>query len=45
VPLGSMDDDPGIRPRAHIWVGSKARWAEVRGDDLPRYEEGPPPAA
>jgi hypothetical protein len=42
VPLGALDDDPGIRIREHIWVGSKAPWAEIH-DDLPRYEEGPPP--
>jgi hypothetical protein len=42
VPLGSLDDDPGIRLREHIWVGSKAPWHEIH-DDLPRYDEGPPP--
>ena len=43
VPMGSLDDDPGIRLREHIWVGSKAPWHEIT-DDLPRYDEGPPPA-
>lgn len=43
VPLGALDDDPGLRLREHIWVGSKAPWAEIH-DDLPRYDEGPPPA-
>lgn len=42
VPLGALDDDPGIRLREHIWVGSKAPWHEI-SDDLPRYDEGPPP--
>jgi hypothetical protein len=41
VPMGSLDDDPGIRPSEHIWVGSKAPWAEIH-DDLPRYDEAPP---
>ena len=41
VPLGALDDDPGVRPREHIFVGSKAAWHEI-ADDLPRYEEGPP---
>lgn len=41
VPLGSLDDDPGIRPREHIWVGSKATWHEI-ADTLPQYPEGPP---
>jgi hypothetical protein len=43
VPMGSLDDDPGIRPSEHIWVGSKAPWHEIT-DDLPRYDEGPPPS-
>jgi hypothetical protein len=42
VPIGSFDDDPGVRPSEHIWVGSKAPWDEI-SDDLPRHEEGPPP--
>ena len=42
VPLGALDDDPGIRLREHIWVGSKAPWHEIT-DDLPRFDEGPPP--
>lgn len=40
VPMGSLDDDPGIRPQAHIWVGSKATWEEIT-DSLPQMEEGP----
>jgi len=42
VPMGALDDDPGIRLREHIWVGSKAPWHEIH-DDLPRHDEGPPP--
>lgn len=41
VPLGSLDDDPGVRPREHIWVDSKAPWHEI-SDALPQYPEGPP---
>jgi len=37
VPAGCLDDDPGIRPSAHIFVGSKAPW-HVIADDLPRHE-------
>jgi hypothetical protein len=44
VPLGALDDDPGVRPSDHIWVGSKAPWDEIH-DDLPRFAEGPPPRA
>jgi len=43
VPMGSLDDDPGIRPTAHIFVGSKAPWFEI-ADDLPQYKESTPPA-
>lgn len=38
VPGGSLDDDPGIRPGAHIYVGSKARWFDI-ADTLPRNVE------
>jgi len=33
--LGSLDDDPGARPVAHIWTGTKAAWFELT-DRLPR---------
>lgn len=41
VPVSSLDTDPGIRARAHIFVGSKAPWFEIT-DSLPQYPEGPP---
>jgi hypothetical protein len=41
VPLGSLDDDPGVRPREHIWTQSRAAWFEIPGE-LPQYPEGPP---
>jgi hypothetical protein len=41
VPMGSLDDDPGVRPSEHIWVGSKAPWHEI-ADALPQHPEGPP---
>jgi hypothetical protein len=44
VPMGALDDDPGIRPQRHIFVGSKAPWFEI-ADDLPQHDAGPPPAA
>ena len=37
VALGTLDDEPAIRPAAHIFVGSKARWFAIT-DDLPQYE-------
>jgi hypothetical protein len=41
VPAGTLDSDPGIRPQAHIYVGSKAPWFDIL-DDIPQYAEGPP---
>jgi hypothetical protein len=38
VAMGSLVDDPGIRPTEHIFVGSKAPWFEIT-DDLPQNEE------
>jgi hypothetical protein len=40
VPLGILDDDPGIRPERHIFVASKAPWFEIT-DDLPQHDELP----
>lgn len=36
--LGSLADAPGIRPTAHIFVGSKAPWFEIT-DGLPQHAE------
>ncbi len=38
--IGTLDDDPGTRPMAHIWVSQKAPWYEITGD-LPQFEEFP----
>ena len=38
VALGSLEDDPSIRPTEHIFVGSKAPWYEIT-DDLPQNQE------
>jgi hypothetical protein len=38
VAMGTLVDDPTIRPDKHIFVGSKAPWFTV-ADDLPQYEE------
>lgn len=38
VALGTLVDEPSIRPTHHIYVGSKAPWFEIT-DDLPQYEE------
>jgi hypothetical protein len=41
VPMGGLDDDPGMHPRAHIFVGSMAPWYAI-ADDLPQHAEYPP---
>lgn len=38
VAMGTLVDDPAIRPTAHIFVGSKAPWFTIT-DGLPQYEE------
>ena len=38
VALGSLEDEPSIRPAKHIFVGSKAPWFEI-SDDLPQNKE------
>lgn len=37
VAMGTLMDDPTIRPTKHIFVGSKAPWFTIR-DSLPQYE-------
>lgn len=43
VPMGSLDDDPGVRPSRHIFVGSMAPWYTI-ADTLPQDAEYPPAA-
>jgi hypothetical protein len=38
VAMGTLVDDPSIRPMAHIFVGSKAPWFAIT-DELPQYQE------
>jgi hypothetical protein len=40
LPLGGLEQDPGSRPIANIYVGSKSPWYEFT-DGLPQYEELP----
>lgn len=40
VTLGTLVDEPSIRPTAHIFVGSKASWEQI-ADDLPKHDEMP----
>jgi hypothetical protein len=37
VAMGTLADDPTIRPTEHIFVGSKAPWYTI-SDDLPQYQ-------
>ena len=43
IALGTLDDDPGLRPVAHIFVASKAPWFEIT-DSLPQHAAGMPKA-
>ena len=38
VAMGTLVDDPTIRPTKHIFVGSKAPWFTIT-DDLPQHPE------
>jgi hypothetical protein len=38
--LGTLDDDPGVRPERHIFIGSKAPWYTIE-DDLPQFAQYP----
>ena len=38
VTLGTLVDEPAIRPSAHIFVGSKAAWFTIT-DNLPQHDE------
>lgn len=41
VTLGTLDDDPGVRPLGHVFVRSIACWDAIT-DDLPQFETWPP---
>ncbi len=43
IPCGTLDTDPGVRPMAHIYVGSKAPWFDITGG-VPQHAEMPPPS-
>lgn len=38
VTLGTLVDEPSLRPTAHIYVGSKATWHAIT-DELPQHQE------
>jgi hypothetical protein len=41
IPAGLLEDDPGVRPALHMFVGSKAPWWEIT-DAAPQFEEWVP---
>jgi len=41
--MGTLDDDPDVRPSFHVFVGSKAPWFEIT-DGLPQFDAFPPTA-
>jgi len=40
IPAGSLNSEPGIAARGHIFVGSKAPWFDI-SDDLAQWDEMP----
>lgn len=40
IALGGLEQDPGVRPKAHIFVDSKAPWYEI-SDDIPQFPDWP----
>ena len=41
IPAGLLDDDPGVRPRLHVFTSSKAPWWDIT-DDLPQHAKWVP---
>jgi hypothetical protein len=41
VPAGNLDGDLGLKPQAHMFVGSKAAWYTIT-DSLPQHAAMPP---
>jgi len=40
LPLGTLDDDPGVKPGMHLYVAHKAPWFEIT-DALAQHAEEP----
>jgi hypothetical protein len=41
IAVGTLAEDPGIRPSGHIFASSRAAWAPIT-DDLPQFDGYPP---
>lgn len=39
VRVATLDDDPGVKPQAHIWTSHDVPW--LGWDDIARFEEWP----
>ena len=42
VRLGTLDDDPGVRPSYHSFTDDVPAWDTIPDDGLPRYPRRPP---
>jgi hypothetical protein len=42
IRMGTVDDDPGIRPSVRQFVAYAAAWEPLPDDGLPRFPESPP---
>ncbi len=42
MPAGCLNEDPGVRPTAHIFASFKAPWHRIE-DDLPQFDAYPNP--
>ena len=40
VSIGSLDEETGLEPEAHIFAASKASWSRIQ-DDLPQHDGYP----
>lgn len=40
IPAGTLDDDPGVKPKQNIYYKDKASWY-INVDDLVKYDELP----
>jgi hypothetical protein len=45
IRMGTLDEDPGIRPGAHQFTAYAAPWAPIPDDHLPRFPERIAPGA
>jgi hypothetical protein len=39
IRLGTVDEDPGVRPRWRQWLESAPAWEPIPDDGLPRFQQ------